>query len=158
MALTRFRVGDGDEGVAAEVDETLREILRNQRDSDRLVVDIADMRRRMAETHPTDSLWDVKHVRGGMVDIDFIVQYLQLRHASEHPAILVPITTQHAIMLQRNLLYTALTRARKLAVILGTEQAIGMAVRNAKTDVRYTGLLARLRAPAAEAQSARSAS
>jgi exodeoxyribonuclease V alpha subunit len=55
------------------------------------------------------------------------------------------MTTQHAIMLQRNLLYTALTRARKLAVILGTEQAIGMAVRNAKPDVRYTGLLARLR-------------
>ncbi len=64
---------------------------------------------------------------------------------SEYPAVIVPMTTQHAIMLQRNLLYTALTRARKLAVILGTEQAIGMAVRNAKPDVRHTGLLARLR-------------
>jgi exodeoxyribonuclease V alpha subunit len=70
---------------------------------------------------------------------------------SEYPAILVPLTTQHAIMLQRNLLYTALTRARKLAVILGTEKAIGMAVRNADTEVRYTGLLTRLRTPA-EAQ------
>jgi exodeoxyribonuclease V alpha subunit len=79
---------------------------------------------------------------------------------SEYPAVLVPMTTQHAIMLQRNLLYTALTRARKLAVILGTEQAIGMAVRNAKPVVRHTGLLARLRAPAVEkpAPAARSAS
>jgi exodeoxyribonuclease V alpha subunit len=68
---------------------------------------------------------------------------------SEYPAVIVPVTTQHAIMLQRNLLYTALTRARRLAVLLGTEQAIAMAVRNAKPDVRFTGLPARLRnAPA----------
>jgi exodeoxyribonuclease V alpha subunit len=63
---------------------------------------------------------------------------------SEYPAIVLPLTTQHAIMLQRNLLYTALTRGKKLAVIVGTEQAVALAVRNAKPVVRYTGLLPRL--------------
>lgn len=63
---------------------------------------------------------------------------------SEYPAVVLPLTTQHAIMLQRNLLYTALTRGKKLAVIVGTEQAVGMAVRNAKPVVRYTGLRPRL--------------
>ncbi len=101
MALTRFRVVAGDPGFAAEIETTLREILCRTRDPDRLVVDIADMRRRMAETHATDSLWDVKHVRGGMVDIDYIVQYLQLGHATEHPAILTPNTERAIRQLQK---------------------------------------------------------
>ena len=63
---------------------------------------------------------------------------------SEYPAVVLPLTTQHAIMLQRNLLYTALTRGKKLAVIVGTEQAVAMAVHNAKPVVRYTGLKGRL--------------
>lgn len=70
---------------------------------------------------------------------------------SEYPAVVLPLTTQHAIMLQRNLLYTALTRGKKLAVIVGTEQAVAMAVRNAKPVVRYTGLLPRLLESAPEA-------
>jgi glutamate-ammonia-ligase adenylyltransferase len=97
MALTRGRVVAGDESFAKEIEATLREILCTRRDPDRLAIDIADMRRRMAETHTTGNLWDVKHVRGGMVDIDFIVQFLQLRHAHEHPAILVP-NTEMAIL------------------------------------------------------------
>src|SRR5690606_18948113 len=92
MALTRGRVVAGDEGFAAEIETMLRSLLASPRDPDRLVADIADMRRRMAETYPTDNLWDVKHLRGGMVDIDFIAQYLQLRHAAEHPSILSPNT------------------------------------------------------------------
>jgi len=69
---------------------------------------------------------------------------------SEYPAVVLPLTTQHAIMLQRNLLYTALTRGKKLAVIVGTEQAVAIAVRNAKPVVRYTGLLPRMRVGAPE--------
>ena len=92
MSLTRARVVAGDPGFAAEIDKGLRELLCVPRDPDRLVVDIADMRRRMAETYPTDNPWDVKHWRGGMVDVDFIAQYLQLRHAAAHPSILSPNT------------------------------------------------------------------
>ena len=45
----------------------------------------SDMRERMAQQHRGDSIWDFKHHRGGLVDIDFIAQYLMLRHAHEHP-------------------------------------------------------------------------
>ena len=46
------------------------------------------MRARIAGQYPTDRTWDLKHVRGGLVDLDFIAQYLQLRHAAAHPEIL----------------------------------------------------------------------
>jgi [glutamine synthetase] adenylyltransferase / [glutamine synthetase]-adenylyl-L-tyrosine phosphorylase len=92
MSLTRGRVVAGEPGFAAEIGGSLRELLCASRDVDGLVVDIADMRRRMAETYPTDNIWDVKHWRGGMVDVDFIAQYLQLRHAAENPAVLSPNT------------------------------------------------------------------
>ena len=46
------------------------------------------MRERMAQQHRGDSIWDFKHRRGGLVDIDFIAQYLMLRHAAEHPDVL----------------------------------------------------------------------
>ena len=59
---------------------------------------------------------------------------------SEYPAVLLPITTQHTIMLQRNLIYTAITRARKLLVLIGTEKALAMAVRNVNPDLRHTRL------------------
>jgi exodeoxyribonuclease V alpha subunit len=59
---------------------------------------------------------------------------------SEYPAVVVPLVTQHYIMLQRNLLYTAITRARKLCVIIGSRRAIGIAVRNDKISHRFTAL------------------
>jgi exodeoxyribonuclease V alpha subunit len=63
---------------------------------------------------------------------------------SEYPAVVVPILTQHYIMLQRNLLYTAITRARKLVVLVGTRRALAVAVRNNPVQHRYTALAARL--------------
>ncbi len=63
---------------------------------------------------------------------------------SEYPAVVLPLTTQHAIMLQRNLLYTAITRGRRLVVVIGTERAIAMAVHDARPVVRHTGLRVRL--------------
>lgn len=64
---------------------------------------------------------------------------------SEYPAIVVPVVTQHYIMLQRNLLYTALTRARKLAVMVGGEKAFGIGLRNVDAFKRHTRLNDRLR-------------
>ena len=56
--------------------------------------------------------------------------YLSTRgQGSEFPAIVLPVTTQHFIMLQRNLLYTALTWAKRLAVLVGTKKAIAIAVK-----------------------------
>ncbi len=64
---------------------------------------------------------------------------------SEYPAIVLPVLTQHYMMLQRNLLYTAITRAKKLCVLVGTRKAIAMAVKNATVAQRYSGLEARLK-------------
>ncbi|MBM4422157.1 MAG: ATP-dependent RecD-like DNA helicase [Chloroflexi bacterium] len=64
---------------------------------------------------------------------------------SEYPAVVLPMLTQHYMMLQRNLLYTAVTRAKKLCVLVGTRKAIAMAVKNATVATRYSGLDVRLR-------------
>jgi exodeoxyribonuclease V alpha subunit len=64
---------------------------------------------------------------------------------SEYTAVIFPVSTQHFILLQRNLLYTALTRAKKLAVLIGTRKALGIAIRNNAPRKRYTGLAERLR-------------
>ncbi|MBE2232650.1 MAG: ATP-dependent RecD-like DNA helicase [Anaerolinea sp.] len=64
---------------------------------------------------------------------------------SEFPAVVVPITTQHYMMLQRNLLYTAVTRARKLVVLVGAPRAVAIAVNNNRIADRYSALAERLR-------------
>jgi exodeoxyribonuclease V alpha subunit len=63
---------------------------------------------------------------------------------SEFPAVVIPMLTSHYMMLQRNLLYTAITRARRLVVLVGQPKAIAMAVRNDQVAARYTGLRSRL--------------
>jgi exodeoxyribonuclease V alpha subunit len=63
---------------------------------------------------------------------------------SEFPVVVMPVVTQHYTMLQRNLLYTSITRARKLCVLAGSRRAIGMAVRNNKVAQRFTALEWRL--------------
>lgn len=66
---------------------------------------------------------------------------------SEYPIVVMPFTMQHYMMLQRNLLYTGVTRAKKALVLVGTKKAIGYAVRNNTVIQRYTGLVERLREP-----------
>ncbi len=63
---------------------------------------------------------------------------------SEYPAIVLTLLPQHYLMLQRNLLYTAVTRARRLCVIVGSRRALAMAVKNNKVAERFSGLQARL--------------
>jgi len=60
---------------------------------------------------------------------------------SEYSAVIMPITTHHYMMLQRNLLYTAITRGKQLVVLIGTSAAVRIAVQNQGTLNRYTGLL-----------------
>ena len=59
---------------------------------------------------------------------------------SEFPAVVIPVMTTHYMMLQRNLLYTAITRARRLVVLVGQPRAIALAVRNNKVTDRHSGL------------------
>ncbi len=63
---------------------------------------------------------------------------------SEYPAVVIPVLTQHYVLLQRNLLYTAITRGKKLVVLIGSRRALAIAVANNKTLKRYTRLQARM--------------
>ena len=63
---------------------------------------------------------------------------------SEYPCVVIPVHTQHYMMLQRNLLYTAVTRGKKLVVLVGTHKALALAVRRRDTTRRYTALRRRL--------------
>jgi len=63
---------------------------------------------------------------------------------SEFPAVIVPVLTQHYLLLQRNLLYTAVTRGKQLVILIGTKKALAIALKNADTRERYSGLRARL--------------
>jgi exodeoxyribonuclease V alpha subunit len=63
---------------------------------------------------------------------------------SEYPAVVMPVLIQHYMLLQRNLIYTAVTRGRRLVVLVGTRKALAIGVHNNKTHKRYTGLKERL--------------
>ena len=78
---------------------------------------------------------------------DLVLAYAISIHKSqgaEYPVVVVPLLSQHYIMLQRNLLYTAITRAKRLVVLVGSKRAIAIAVRNNKVQRRYTNLAAKL--------------
>jgi glutamate-ammonia-ligase adenylyltransferase len=94
MALTRARVVAGPPELSELIEATVRSVLRKQRHAAALLGDVAAMRSRMAAEHPTRSLWEPKHLRGGLVDIEFIAQYLQLREAHVHPSVLSPNTAE----------------------------------------------------------------
>ncbi len=88
MALTRARVvATNAPEFAARLEATVRDHVVKPRDNAILLKDVLDMRERIAKQFPTHNPWALKHIRGGMVDMDFIAQYLVLRYASEHPSI-----------------------------------------------------------------------
>jgi exodeoxyribonuclease V alpha subunit len=92
-------------------------------------------------------------VDGRLVDYAFdemdelVLAYAVTVHkaqGSEYPAVVLPLLTQHYMMLQRNLLYTAVTRGRRLVVIIGSKKALAIAVKNDQTQKRFTLLRRRL--------------
>ena len=90
-----------------------------------------------------------KTVRYDMADLnELVLAYATTVHkaqGSEYPAVVIPLLTQHYMMLQRNLLYTAITRAKELVVIVGTREALGIAIRNNKVVERNSHLASRIR-------------
>jgi glutamate-ammonia-ligase adenylyltransferase len=115
MALTRARVISGPAALRERVEAVIRDTLVRRRDPDRLVCDVADMRARIEREHGTDDLWQTKHVRGGLIDIEFIAQYLQLRHAADRPDILATSTTEAL----SNLRLAGFLEARHAEILLG---------------------------------------
>jgi glutamate-ammonia-ligase adenylyltransferase len=70
------------------VEAAIRNALVRPRDRAKIAADVLDMRRRIEAEKGTDEIWDLKQVRGGLVDVEFMAQYLQLIHAAEHPEVL----------------------------------------------------------------------
>ena len=94
MALTRARVVSGPPELKAKLEAVALEVLTKPRDPVALVIDVADMRRRIQREHATKNPWEVKYARGGFIDINFIAQYLMLRHAPAHPGVISPNTVR----------------------------------------------------------------
>ena len=88
MALTRARVITGPVRLQERLRRIIAEVLRQPRDPVRLTADVREMRERIATEKGAGGAWDLKLARGGLLDIEFIAQHLQLRHAHEHPEIL----------------------------------------------------------------------
>ena len=88
MALTRAHVLTGPDALKSRVASAIEETLRRERDAGKIAFDIADMRARVEREFPSQDPWNLKYVRGGLVDLEFICQYLQLIHAHKHPEIL----------------------------------------------------------------------
>ena len=88
MALTRARVISASPGFAAGVEEVIAATLRKPRDTALIAGDVVEMRGAIAREKGEDNRWDLKYAAGGLVDLEFIAQYLQLVHAAEHPGIL----------------------------------------------------------------------
>ena len=92
--------------------------------------------------------FDGRRVPYDYADLDEVVLAYAISihksQGSEYPAVVMPILTQHYVLLQRNLIYTAVTRGRKLVVIVGTRKALAMGIKNDKTKRRYTFLEKRL--------------
>ena len=88
LALTRARVIAGDVQLRDKVSAAIRAVLTKPRQRNVIAADVLDMRKRIATEKGTADIWDLKQVRGGLVDLEFIVQYLQLVGASEHPEVL----------------------------------------------------------------------
>ncbi|WDD36034.1 ATP-dependent RecD-like DNA helicase (plasmid) [Nostoc sp. UHCC 0926] len=133
---TIFRVGDrviqltndyqrevfnGDVGFITTIDTEEQEVIVQYQERD-VTYDYADM-------NEIALAWSVS---------------IHKSQGSEYPVVILPLYTQHYMMLTRNLLYTGLTRAKKLAIIIGSKKAISMCVRSTKSQERYTRLRQRL--------------
>lgn len=102
MALTRARVVSSSPAFRRKIEETIRGVLMRPRDRRIIANDVLEMRQAIAQEKGDADIWDLKYAAGGIVDIEFVVQYLQLVYAAEHPAILDTSTSMvldHAVRL-----------------------------------------------------------
>jgi [glutamine synthetase] adenylyltransferase / [glutamine synthetase]-adenylyl-L-tyrosine phosphorylase len=94
LALARARVVSAPPQFAARVEEVIRSVLCRARDPEMVAGDVLEMRKAIAAEKGDGERWNLKYVAGGLIDIEFIAQYLQLIHAAQTPDILDTSTTQ----------------------------------------------------------------
>ncbi|NLY11395.1 MAG: ATP-dependent RecD-like DNA helicase [Firmicutes bacterium] len=122
--------------------------IRNNYDKDVFNGDIGRIVRIDSEEQEVTINFDGRYVNYDYSNLDEVVLAYAISvhksQGSEYPVVVIPVLTQHFIMLQRNLIYTGVTRGKKLVIIVGTKKAMAIAVKNNKTQKRYTLLNARL--------------
>ncbi|WP_421695785.1 bifunctional [glutamine synthetase] adenylyltransferase/[glutamine synthetase]-adenylyl-L-tyrosine phosphorylase [Aestuariivirga sp.] len=131
LALTRARPVCGDPGLMNDLNLHIRGALMEARDAGKVKADVIDMRKLMLREQGSDGVWDVKRARGGLVELEFIAQTLQLIHASRHPDVLDTNTLAalsrlhgagliddmvHSVLQRAGLLYHRLTQMLRLCV------------------------------------------
>jgi len=132
MALTRARVVAGDASLAAEVANAVREILLRKRDPEKIAREVRSMRALIASEKGDRDPWDLKLVRGGLMDIEFVAQHLSLAFAHARPGIL-DVSTRRVIekagaagllsagevetLVDAHRLYTDATQFMRLAIV-----------------------------------------
>ena len=134
-------------GMALKVGDKVMQI-RNNYDKDVFNGDIGRITRIDREDQEVTVDYDGRSVSYEYSDLDEIVMaYAVSVHksqGSEYPVVVMPILTQHYMLLQRNLLYTGITRGKKLVILVGTKKAMAIAIKNNKPQKRYTLLRERL--------------
>jgi exodeoxyribonuclease V alpha subunit len=122
--------------------------IRNNYDKDIFNGDIGRIASISQEEHEVSVNFDGRVVGYDFTDLDeLMLAYAVSVHksqGSEYPVVIMPVLTQHYLLLQRNLLYTAVTRGKKLVILIGTKKALAIAIRNNKPQQRYTRLKERL--------------
>jgi exodeoxyribonuclease V alpha subunit len=123
--------------------------IRNNYDKEVYNGDIGKISFVVEEEHELTVDFDGRHVRYEFSELDELMHAyacsIHKSQGSEYPAVVILITTQHFKLLQRNLLYTAITRGKKLVCIVGSRKAIGMAIRNNEIQQRRTSLRERIK-------------
>jgi exodeoxyribonuclease V alpha subunit len=123
--------------------------IRNNYDKEVFNGDIGRIAKIRYEDHEVMIAFDDREVSYDYSELDEIVLAYAISvhksQGSEYPVVVMPILTQHYVLLQRNLIYTAVTRGRNLVVMVGSRKALAIGVHNDKTQKRYTRLRQRLR-------------
>jgi glutamate-ammonia-ligase adenylyltransferase len=88
LALTRARVLAGPAALRKAINDTIKTVLMRPRDRVAVAEEVQVMRVKIADEKGTEDIWDLKQVRGGLVDLEFIAQFLQIVSAAEHPDVL----------------------------------------------------------------------
>jgi exodeoxyribonuclease V alpha subunit len=121
----------------------------NDYDKDVFNGDIGTIERIDPVEHEVTIRFDERKVKYDFGELDEVsLAYAVTIHksqGSEFPAVVIPLATQHYMLLQRNLIYTGITRGKWLVVLIGQKKALGIAVRNDRPQRRYSGLLASLK-------------
>jgi exodeoxyribonuclease V alpha subunit len=122
--------------------------IKNNYDKEVFNGDIGKIMRIIPDDRTSIIAFDGRDVVYDFAELDEVVlAYAASVHksqGSEYPAVVIPILTQHYILLQRNLIYTAVTRGRELVVVVGTKKALAMGINNDKTHKRHAYLRHRL--------------